>query len=247
MQRVALRTLDIALAAAGLLLFSPVIVAAMLCIWSQDGFSPFYVAKRVGRYGRPFNMVKLRSMVKYADKSGVASTSSDDARITWIGHIIRRYKIDELTQLWNVVKGEMSLVGPRPNVLDAVAAYTNEERRLLTVAPGVTDISSIVFSDEGEILRGAQDPDLLYDQIIRPWKSRLGLYYVEQQSCSMNLRLIWLTALAIVSKPAALRGVCNILSRGNADDLLIAVARRDAPLYPFPPPGASEIIARVPV
>lgn len=238
-----IRLLDITLSAVGLTLFSPVMLVAMFLVWWQDGFSPFYIANRVGRGGQPFRMVKLRSMIKNADRTGVASTSATDNRITGVGHFIRRFKLDEITQLWNVLKGDMSFVGPRPNVPQAVALYTAAERQLLDVRPGITDPASIIFSDEGEILRGATNPDLLYEQIIRPWKNRLALFYVEQGTVGMYLKLVVLTAVAIVSKSAALQGVIRILSAASADPTLIAVARRDAPLRPFPPPGATEIVS----
>src|SRR5689334_15532618 len=110
------RMLDILLACVGLLLASPVLLPVIFLIWWQDKHSPFYIAPRTGRGERPFRMVKLRSMVIHADKSGVDSTAANDRRITAVGRFVRRYKLDELTQLWNVLKGDMSLVGPRPNV-----------------------------------------------------------------------------------------------------------------------------------
>jgi lipopolysaccharide/colanic/teichoic acid biosynthesis glycosyltransferase len=169
------RLLDITVAALGLVLLSPVLIVLCILIWLQDRHSPFYVATRVGLHEHTFRMVKLRSMVVRADKSGVDSTAGDDPRLTSVGRMIRRFKLDEIPQLWNVVKGEMSLVGPRPNVERETSMYTPDEKRLPSVRPGITDLSSIVFSDEGEILQGSTDPDLLYNQIIRPWKSRLGL------------------------------------------------------------------------
>nr|MDP9178948.1 sugar transferase [Gemmatimonadota bacterium] len=173
------RALDIAAAGAGLILLSPLIAALSIAIYLQDYHSPLYVATRAGRGDRPFRMVKFRSMVIRADSSGVDSTAGDDARITRLGAFIRRFKLDELPQLWNVLRGDMSLVGPRPNVERETRLYTAEEKRLLSVRPGITDLASIVFADEGEILRGSDDPDLRYNQIIRPWKSRLGLVYVD--------------------------------------------------------------------
>ncbi|VVM17401.1 hypothetical protein BSPWISOXPB_2715 [uncultured Gammaproteobacteria bacterium] len=119
--------------------------------WKQDKKSPFYMAPRVGRNNIIFKMVKLRSMVSNADSSGVDSTSANDSRITPIGHKIRKYKLDEITQLWNVLIGDMSLVGPRPNVKNETDLYTSVEEKLLLVKPGITDFSSIVFSDEGDI------------------------------------------------------------------------------------------------
>lgn len=236
------RALDILLAAAGLIVTSPLLLTVMFLIWRQDGFSPFYIAPRIGRAEKPFRMVKLRSMVKNADKSGVDSTSANDQRITRVGQFVRRYKLDELTQLWNVLKGDMSLVGPRPNVKREIDLYTREEKRLLSVRPGITDFASIVFSDEGEILADKSDPDIAYNQLIRPGKSRLGLFYVDRRSLAVDVELIWLTALAVVAKPAAQTGVVRLLERLGAPSALVSVARRDTPLVPAPPPGADEIV-----
>lgn len=235
------RCFDIILSALGLVLISPVLAPCLLLVWLQDFASPFYIANRVGRNRVPFRMVKLRSMVVNADKSGVDSTGADDRRITRVGAFIRKYKLDELMQLWNVLRGEMSLVGPRPNTLSSgVELYTAEELHLLDVRPGITDFASIVFSDEGEILAGVEDPDLRYNQVIRPWKSRLGLLYVSRRTFWIDLQLIVLTALAIVRKPAALRGVHAIVGRLTADEPLLQAIKRESPLLPYPPPGATE-------
>jgi len=236
------RALDVALALLGLMLAAPLLVPVMIAIWAQDGRSPFYVAPRTGRAARPFRMVKLRSMRVGADRSGVDSTAAGDSRITRVGAFVRRYKLDELTQLWNVLVGDMSLVGPRPNVERETRLYTAREARLLSVRPGITDFASIVFSDEGDILEGQRDPDLAYNQLIRPWKSRLGLFYIERRSLALDLELIVLTALAIVSRGAALRGVARCLAARGAPESLLAIAARQTPLRPFPPPGASEIV-----
>ena len=236
------RLLDIALSAAGLTASAPVLVPVLLATWAQDKHSPFYIADRVARGGGTFRMVKVRSMVMNADKSGVDSTAADDKRITPVGQFVRKFKIDELPQLWNVLKGDMSLVGPRPNVQRDVALYTEEEQRLLTVRPGITDLSSIVFSDEGAILEGAPDPDLDYNQRIRPYKSRMGLLLVDNDSVGLDLQIIGLTLVAIANKRRALDGVVKILDRLGADELLKRVASRIEPLRPYPPPGAMEVV-----
>ncbi|MFO1247307.1 MAG: sugar transferase [Alphaproteobacteria bacterium] len=236
------RVLDILLSLIGLIAASPILLPVMFLVWRQDGHSPFYVAPRTARNDGIFRMVKLRSMVKNADKSGVDSTASGDMRITPVGQFIRRYKLDELTQLWNVLKGDMSLVGPRPNVKRETDLYTREERGLLRVKPGITDFSSIVFSDEGDILAGKEDPDIAYNQLIRPWKSRLGLFYIAHSSLWLDVRLIWLTAMAILSKPRALQGVVALLEALGAPADLVSVARRNRELVPTPPPGAAGIV-----
>jgi len=221
---------------------SPVLLFFMLLIWMQDHHSPLYVAPRAGRHGKPFRMIKLRSMVIDADKNGVDSTAGTDKRITWVGRLIRRYKLDEFSQLCNVFLGDMSLVGPRPNVEREVALYTQQERHLLDLRPGITDLASIVFSDEGDILAGSKDPDLKYNQVIRPWKSRLGLLYVRNHTLLLNLYIIGLTVIAILSRNLALKGVQTILKRLGADDQLLRVARRQDPLQPYPPPGSNEVV-----
>ena len=236
--------LDRILAFLGLVISAPIIAPVILLVWLGDRKSPFYIADRTGKAGANFQMVKLRSMVQGADLTGVDSTSAEDRRITPVGHFIRRYKLDEITQLWNVLKGDMSLVGPRPNVPRETKLYTTQERRLLTVKPGITDFSSIVFSDEGEILKGSQDPDLAYNQLIRPAKSRLGLVYVDKRSLFIDLQLILLTVLAVFSRETALKHVVRLLKNIGADEKLCKIASRKEPLEPAPPPGAEEIVSQ---
>lgn len=236
------RFFDIVASVLGLLMASPILVPVMFLVWKQDGNSPFYVAPRVGKGERLFKMIKLRSMVINADKSGVDSTGSNDMRITPVGHFIRRYKLDELTQLWNVLKGDMSVVGPRPNVKAETDLYTEIEKGLLSVRPGITDFSSIVFSDEGDILEDKDDPDLAYNQLIRPWKSRLGLIYIDYCSIFLDLQLILYTVVAVVSKQRALWWVADKLKALGVDEEVVAVSRRNAELVPCQPPGSSEIV-----
>ena len=237
------RLVDILASFFGLLVTSPILLPVMFLVWKEDKKSPFYIAPRSGRNGTTFKMVKLRSMVVDADKSGVDSTSGNDMRITPIGHKIRRYKLDELIQLWNVLTGDMSLVGPRPNVKSETDLYTDVEKELLLVRPGITDFSSIVFSDEGEILEGKDNPDLAYNQLIRPWKSRLGLAYIENQSFLLDLQLIFYTIVAIISKPKALIWVAKKLNNLDVDVDTVRVSKREVNLFPFPPPGSDEIVS----
>ena len=232
------RLIDISFSLVGLALGSPLVLVGLLMIVAHDGQAPIYRAPRVGRGGRDFRMAKLRTMSPDADRIGGSSTSRSDPRVTPPGRVLRRWKIDELPQLWNVLIGDMSLVGPRPNVRrGGVDSYTREELRLLQLAPGVTDLASIVFSDEGHILDGASDPDGLYDRIIRPWKSRLGLLYLEHRSLGIDLQILALTVLALIAKPAALRGVDRILGQWGADESLRRICRRRTPLPWGEPPG----------
>jgi lipopolysaccharide/colanic/teichoic acid biosynthesis glycosyltransferase len=238
------RLLDILLSSIGLLCLSPLLLPVMFLIWAQDRHSPFYIAPRTGKDERPFRMVKLRSMLINADKSGVDSTAANDRRITPVGAFVRRYKLDEIMQLWNVLIGDMSLVGPRPNVERETRMYTALEKRLLSVRPGITDFASIVFADEGEILQGRADPDLSYNQLIRPWKSRLGLFYVDNMGVALDLRLISLTMKAILSRDTTLCAVSRLLESMGAEADMVRIARREAELVPAPPPGADEVVSQ---
>ncbi len=237
------RALDFIVALAGLVVLSPVLLILAIAIYLQDYHSPFYIANRVGRGEKTFRMVKFRSMVVRADTSGVDSTAGDDPRITSLGRFIRGFKLDEIPQLWNVLKGEMSLVGPRPNVERETELYTFDEKRLLSVRPGITDLASIVFADEGEILAGSSDPDLRYNQVIRPWKSRLGLLYVDAgTSVPRDVKVIWLTILGAADREAALVKVRHLAASLGAGGDLLEVMRRKAPLPAAAPPGAGGIV-----
>jgi lipopolysaccharide/colanic/teichoic acid biosynthesis glycosyltransferase len=150
--------------------------------------------------------------------------------------------LDEITQLWNVLSGDMSLVGPRPNVKRETDLYTDVEKKLLKVRPGITDLASIVFSDENDILHYSKNPDIDYNQLIRPWKSRLGLLYIEKKSFWLDIKLIFITLIAITSRDKALGGVNRLLSAMDAPDDVIRVSRREDKLVPFPPPGSDTIV-----
>lgn len=236
------RLLDVAFSLLGLILSSPFLIPVMFLVWHQDKHSPFYVAERVGKDFKTFKMVKLRSMIKHADSTGVDSTSVNDLRITPIGQFIRQYKLDELTQLWNVLVGDMSLVGPRPNVKRETDLYTSQEQKLLLVKPGITDFASIVFSDEGEILADKIDPDLTYNQLIRPGKSSLGLFYISVNKITVDILLIFITVVAIISRDTALRLNTKLLQSLGAPSTTIELAARESPLVPTPPPGSNIIV-----
>ena len=238
------RSVDILASFFGLLFFSPILLPAMFLVWKEDKKSPFYIAPRLGKNGIPFKMIKLRSMVVDADSSGVVSSSNNDMRITPIGHKIRKYKLDEFIQLWNVLNGDMSLVGPRPNVKDETDLYTDIEKKLLLVRPGITDFSSIVFSDEGEILEGKENPNLTYNQLIRPWKSRLGLIYINNQSFLLDIKIIIHTLVAIFSRQRALNWVVSQLKLFNVDSKVVKISKREQDLYPFPPPGSDKVVIK---
>ena len=236
------RIIDIILSFIGIIIFSPILIVIISIILLTEKSSPFYIANRVGKCGKLFKMIKLRSMFIDSDKVGIDSTSENDSRITKVGHFIRRYKLDEITQLINVLIGNMSLVGPRPNVERETKLYTSEEKNLLSVKPGITDYASIVFSDEAKILRGKADPDIAYHQLIRPGKSQLGLFYIYNNNLIIDIKLILITAISLFSRKLALKLVCKQLSEEKASYKLINLASRKDQLNPMPPPGSNHIV-----
>ena len=236
------RIFDITLSFIGLVLVIPLLTPFIFLIWLQDFENPFYIADRVGLNFKKFKIIKLRSMIVKADKSKVDSTSANDPRITRFGAIIRKLKLDELTQLFNVFKGEMSFVGPRPNVERETNLYSNKEKELLNVKPGITDFASIVFSDESEILKDYQNPDIAYNQLIRPRKNFLALTYIKNKSISLDLKIILLTIFAFVNKRKTLNLIVRILRNYETPEEIIEMARRNKKLTPMAPPGLKDII-----
>lgn len=227
------RLFDVAVALLAIALLWPLVATLALAIWARDGRSPFYLSPRVGRGNRDFAMIKLRTMVVGADALGASSAARSDARITGFGRFLRRWKLDELPQFANVLLGHMSVVGPRPNVrAGGVDRYTPEEMGLLAVRPGLTDLASIVFADEAEILEGAPDVQAAYDVLIRPWKCRLGLLYIARRSLGADLQLTALTFVAIVARPLALRLLDGMLRRWGADTTTRELCLRKEPLRP---------------
>jgi len=159
----------------------------------------FYRGPRVGRYGRTFSIFKFRTMVVNAEKLGGSSTSDDDPRITRVGKFLRKYKLDELPQLINVLKGEMSFVGPRPEVQHYIDMLGPQERKdILSVRPGITDWASIWNSDEGSILAGSSDPEKTYMERIRPEKIKLQLKYVRERRFLTDLKIVFQTLYTII-------------------------------------------------
>jgi len=236
------RIFDINFSFLGLILVIPLITPFIFLIWLQDFENPFYIADRVGLNFKKFKIIKLRSMISKADKSKVDSTSANDPRITKVGSIIRKLKLDELTQLFNVFKGEMSFVGPRPNVERETNLYSNKEKELLKVKPGITDFASIVFSDESEILKDRQNPDIAYNQLIRPRKNFLALTYIKNKSIILDLKIILLTIFAFVNKRKTLSLIVRILRSYETPEEIIEMARRNNKLTPMAPPGLKDII-----
>ena len=198
------RIFDCASAAAGLIVLSPVFlgVAAAVAIASLRRAEPgpvFFPQRRAGKNGRPFSLIKFRTMAPAPtpDGGGPAITVAGDARITPLGALLRRWKIDELPQLWNVCKGDISLVGPRPELEAFVTDYTAEQRRVLRVRPGITDLASIAYRDEAELLAEHENPQEWYRRVVLPHKLVLGLDYIETISFSGDVALILKTLGAV--------------------------------------------------
>lgn len=194
------RLLDMVFAFLGVIIFSSFLIVLAFLIKKEDGGPVLYRGVRVGRYGKPFRMFKFRTMVVSADKIGGPSTADDDSRITKIGKRLRKYKLDELPQLINILKGEMSFVGPRPEVQHYVNMFNKEEKAILSVRPGITDWASLWNSDEGAILVGSPDPEKTYMEIIRPEKIRLQLKYVKERSFWVDFKIIIKTLLKVIKQ-----------------------------------------------
>ncbi|MFZ3199733.1 MAG: sugar transferase [Candidatus Acidiferrales bacterium] len=195
------RLMDFGISVLGLALLSPILLATAILIKLDSRGPVFYRGVRVGRHGNPFRIFKFRTMVVNADKIGGSSTPEDDPRLTRIGSSLRKYKLDELPQLFNVLAGEMSLVGPRPQVSWAVERYSVEEKELLKVRPGITDYASLRFRNEGEILRGSADPDKDYLEKVQPEKMRLSLDYVRNRSFWLDCRILMETVATMLFRP----------------------------------------------
>ncbi len=208
------RLVDVALSFVGLLLFSPFLLLIAFLITLDSPGPALYRGFRVGRFGKPFRIFKFRTMVVNAEKMGGPSTADSDPRITKIGKLLRKYKLDELPQLTNVLKGEMSFVGPRPEVPVYVALFTEEEKAILSVRPGITDWASLWNADEGLVLADSPDPEKTFLEKIRPEKVRLQLEYVRRRSFWIDIKIISQTLTAIVAK-ARPRALVTLGEKGN--------------------------------
>jgi lipopolysaccharide/colanic/teichoic acid biosynthesis glycosyltransferase len=192
------RLFDIVASAIGLLVLWPVFLVIAALIKLEDAGPVFYRQERIGYKGRPFKIWKFRSMVINADKLGIPLTVGRDPRITRVGYWLRKFKLDELPQLLNVLLGEMSLVGPRPEVPQYVALYTPEQRKVLDLVPGITDPASIKFANEAELLAEASDPEKFYIEHIMPTKIRLNMEYASHATLWSDILVILKTLVRIV-------------------------------------------------
>lgn len=193
-----IRFLDILFSIVGLVVLSPLFLILYLLIILESRGGGFYVQQRVGKDGKLFGLYKFRSMRVGADKSGLITVGERDNRITRTGLFIRKYKLDELPQLWNVLRGDMSLVGPRPEVEKYTRLYNPEQRRVLGVRPGITDWASIEYVDENRILGAAPDPDRAYVEQIMPAKIALNMRFINHPTVGEYFRVIFATLRGIV-------------------------------------------------
>ncbi|HTS35880.1 MAG TPA: sugar transferase [Candidatus Solibacter sp.] len=195
------RLFDFTIAAIGLVLLSPILLIIAIVVRVTSAGPALYSGNRVGLEGRIFKMHKFRTMVVDAEKLGGSCTYEGDPRVTRTGIWLRKFKLDELPQLLNVLAGEMSLVGPRPEVLEYVQMFTAEERAILSVRPGITDWASIWDRDEAKALAGSPDPERMYQEVIRPEKTRLQLEYIRRRSFLTDLTILFATLRVLLLRP----------------------------------------------
>ncbi len=193
-----IRFFDILLSSIGLILLSPLLLLVYVLVRTESEGPGFYSQKRIGKDGVPFRLYKFRSMRRGSDKGHLITVGGRDSRITKVGYYIRKYKIDELPQLWNVLIGDMSLVGPRPEVERYVRLYTPEQRIVLSVKPGITDYASIAFSNENELLGQAKDPEEMYVNEIMPKKIEYNLNFINNRTLVEYFKIIFMTLCKIL-------------------------------------------------
>ena len=187
------RVFDLIASAMGLILVSPLMLLIALLIKLHDGGPIFFLQERIGRYGKPFRIYKFRTMVTNAEQRGPSLTTSNDPRITPIGRLLRKYKLDELPQLINVLKGEMSLVGPRPEIRRYVEMFANEYQQILQIRPGITDFASIQYRNENELLANTDNAEHTYVSVIMPHKIQLAQEYLQNINLITDLKVIMKT------------------------------------------------------
>ena len=193
-----IRLFDIFFSALGLIILFPFFIVFYLLIKIESKGGSFYIQERIGKNGKPFGLYKFRSMRVGSDAEGLLTVGERDNRITRIGYVLRKTKIDELPQLLNVLKGDMSLVGPRPEVRKYTDMYTEEQRKVLCVRPGITDYASIEYVNENELLSKADDPERMYIEKVMPDKIKLNMKYLEHYTVGEYFKIIFLTFKSLV-------------------------------------------------
>ncbi len=191
------RLFDVLASTVMLVLLSPLLLVLSLAVNFSSKGPVFYMQERIGKNEKLFRIFKFRTMFLDADKKGLLTVGGRDPRVTPVGYFLRKYKLDELPQLFNVMLGEMSLVGPRPEVKRYVEMYSVEQKKVLEVNPGITDYASIEYANENELLGKADDPEKMYVEEIMPAKLKLNLKYLREQSFLVDLKIIFKTAMKI--------------------------------------------------
>ncbi|MCE2845927.1 MAG: sugar transferase [Sphingobacteriales bacterium] len=192
------RAFDLLLSVLVLLPLIPLLLFIGIAVILDNPGPVFYRQVRVGKNASPFRILKFRTMYRNSDRKGLLTVGGRDPRVTRVGYWLRKYKLDELPQLFNVLEGSMSLVGPRPEVEKYVALYDDNQRRVLEVKPGITDYASIQYSDENELLAKADDPERMYIEEVMPAKLKLNLDYIRDQGMLTDLKILMQTALKIL-------------------------------------------------
>ena len=192
------RIFDFVVSLLGVIILSPIFIIVSIAIKMDSKGDILFLQKRVGRYGKEFNIYKFRTMVTDAEKLGKQITVGNDSRITKVGSFLRKFKIDELPQLFNVLKGDMSLVGPRPEVPKYVNLYNEEQKKVLNVRPGITDMASLRYKDENEILGKVDNPEEYYINVIMKDKLSLNLEYIEKSNVFFDIYLIVKTIIKCI-------------------------------------------------
>jgi lipopolysaccharide/colanic/teichoic acid biosynthesis glycosyltransferase len=199
------RSFDLTASICGLVILSPLMLVIAILVKVEDGGSVFFRHERTGRFGRPFRMWKFRTMIRDASKIGPSLTIAGDSRVTRIGNWLREHKLDELPQLFNVVCGAMTVVGPRPEVPKYVAMYTSEQRRVLALDPGITDRASILYANESSLLAEHSDPERFYIEQVVPEKIRINLEYASRATLLSDLAVVLETVRQILPRSKVLR------------------------------------------
>lgn len=193
------RLFDIITSIIGIIILSPILLLISLLIIFESGFPILYKQKRVGKENKDFFLLKFRSMNKGADKKGLLTIGEKDSRITRVGYYLRKYKLDELPQLLNVLTGNMSIVGPRPEVRKYVDLYSDEQKKVLSVKPGITDYASMEYTNENEILAKSTEPEQLYIQEVMPKKLFLNQKYIQEMGLMTDIKIMFRTISKIIS------------------------------------------------
>jgi len=192
------RSFDILFATCMLVLFTPLFLVVSCWIMFDSRGGVFFGQERIGKGGRSFKLWKFRTMRPHSEKSGQLTVGSTDKRITGAGYFLRKFKLDELPQLWNVVRGDMSVVGPRPEVPRYVALYSEEQKRVLSIRPGITDYASLRYFEESDLLAKAQDPEATYIHEIMPAKLKLNIEYLDNHSFWGDLSIVLQTGMRVL-------------------------------------------------